>query len=251
MFDEGGVNGRVGAIMIVLSLLLLTNLLTNVNALSLAMLQHAGRSNSVLATGCSSRIYPMSSSAVDEVCVRRAITSDADDEAAYQCVIAKQDRLYWPEWAARRQLSARWDTWADVHILIATIQQPSGFEIVGTAEIIGPLDASQPLPRRCLLRDVWVDPVYRRQGLARRLIKAAERSSAELGVDCLSLEVQGENAPALALYTDLGFAEWTGDRLADRVTTQPFTALAQTLPGWMRGTIVLAKRLERGSLPLF
>lgn len=51
-----------------------------------------------------------------------------------------------------------------------------------------------------------VVPVHRRRGLARRLLAAHLADLAEAGVGALFLEVDAENAPALALYAALGFA---------------------------------------------
>jgi ribosomal-protein-alanine N-acetyltransferase len=54
---------------------------------------------------------------------------------------------------------------------------------------------------------VVVDPAARGQGIAGRLVNAAERH-ARLGKKALmSLEVRADNAPARALYRRLGYAE--------------------------------------------
>jgi ribosomal protein S18 acetylase RimI-like enzyme len=52
-----------------------------------------------------------------------------------------------------------------------------------------------------------VRPGYRRQGLAVRLLDAAAAWAAELGATRTVLQVSVTNAPALALYGSLGFAE--------------------------------------------
>ena len=176
------------------------------------------------------------------ISVRRAVISDARDEAAFRRVVATQDRSYWPGWEEQRQLSVRWNTWADVAILIAVDEQQPDLKIVGTAEIIGPLEASHPLPRRCLLRDVWVDANYRRRGIARRMIGAAEALAGELGEQCVSLEVKGDNDPAVSLYKSLGYTECGGDSPGDFLLS-PFAPMIKKAPGWMRGTLVLVKEM--------
>ncbi len=181
----------------------------------------------VIALG--SALTPLS----DGVHIRRARFSDARDEDAFRRAVARQERRYWPGWENKRQLSVRWDTWADVAILIA-VHDSQPDEVIGTAEVIGPLGPSPPLPKRCLLRDVWVDPQYRRQGIASRLIHAAEALVAEIlagdgGQRWLSLEVEGDNTAALHLYQKAGFVEAGGNRLV------------RSLPGWMRGTVLLVK----------
>ncbi len=50
-----------------------------------------------------------------------------------------------------------------------------------------------------------VDPSYRRQGVAVRLLAALEGLAREKGVETLTLEVRPSNAPAQALYGRRGF----------------------------------------------
>ena len=57
------------------------------------------------------------------------------------------------------------------------------------------------------LLNIAVDPVRRRQGVARRLIDALFDEARRREADQLFLEVRASNDPALALYRDLGFAE--------------------------------------------
>ena len=47
----------------------------------------------------------------------------------------------------------------------------------------------------------------RRQGIARALVQALCRELAAKGVQSLTLEVRASNAPAIALYETLGFAQ--------------------------------------------
>mmetsp|Transcript_53204 Transcript_53204/g.137634 ORF Transcript_53204/g.137634 Transcript_53204/m.137634 type:complete len:212 (-) Transcript_53204:282-917(-) len=196
---------------------------------------------------CSEGMIRRGSDPCSSLAIRQAIITDARDEAAFRQVVASQERTYWPGWEERRVLSVRWNTWADVAILVATEDQPMGLDdlvIVGTAEVIGPLAASSPLPERCLLRDVWVAESYRRQGIASRLIGAAEALVQEKNqCSCVSLEVQGENQAAMALYERAGYTEVGGDSPADQILS-PLAPLVKSLPGWMRGTVVLTKNLE-------
>ena len=181
--------------------------------------------------------------------------TDAADAAAYREVSQSRDTLVRPgvaHDAPERTLSVRWSTSASVTVLVAVTSSatpgvPGGEprplasgqppSIVGTLEMIGPLEASGALPRRCLLRDVWVAEPHRRRGLARRLMVAAEESVASQGVAFISLEVQGSNGPALELYETLGFTEVEGER-------SPIErAVVQALPLWLREGIVLGKAL--------
>ncbi|MEM7731801.1 MAG: GNAT family N-acetyltransferase [Pseudomonadota bacterium] len=55
------------------------------------------------------------------------------------------------------------------------------------------------------------DPVHRRQGHARALLKALETHAKANGASTLFLEVSSENAPAIALYHSAGY-QVTGRR---------------------------------------
>ncbi len=49
------------------------------------------------------------------------------------------------------------------------------------------------------------DPVFRRQGFAKKLVRAALRRLGERGTARLNLDVAADNSAGLALYTGLGF----------------------------------------------
>ncbi len=55
--------------------------------------------------------------------------------------------------------------------------------------------------------NVAVDPAYRRQGIAQRLIEALLAGLQERGITSLSLEVRASNEAAIALYNKLGFRQ--------------------------------------------
>lgn len=57
------------------------------------------------------------------------------------------------------------------------------------------------------IQNVVSDPDYRRQGLARRLLEAVLAQLRAEGAERCMLEVRVSNAPAIALYRRLGFAE--------------------------------------------
>jgi ribosomal-protein-alanine N-acetyltransferase len=57
------------------------------------------------------------------------------------------------------------------------------------------------------LQRIGVGPAYRRRGLARTLLDGVVAAATEAGADRLLLEVQEDNAAALALYGSVGFAE--------------------------------------------
>lgn len=57
------------------------------------------------------------------------------------------------------------------------------------------------------LTELYVEPTFRRQGIARGLIALAERVAAERGARTLTLLTGADNLPARALYGALGYVE--------------------------------------------
>lgn len=53
---------------------------------------------------------------------------------------------------------------------------------------------------------IGTDPAHQRRGVGRRLLVALVDRARELGAEAVLLEVRVDNAPAIALYTSLGFA---------------------------------------------
>jgi ribosomal protein S18 acetylase RimI-like enzyme len=76
----------------------------------------------------------------------------------------------------------------------------AGYVMIG-ARI--PIPANRHVGR---IMAVAVDPRWRRRGLGRALLQAAEREAAGRGYRKLTLTVLGCNQPAIALYTSLGYA---------------------------------------------
>lgn len=66
---------------------------------------------------------------------------------------------------------------------------------------------SQSVPPETDLMNLAVAPEARGQGVARELMKELMRRLCEKGMQTLTLEVRASNAPAISLYTQLGFAQ--------------------------------------------
>lgn len=66
---------------------------------------------------------------------------------------------------------------------------------------------SQSVGDEADMMNVAVHPDYRRQGIARELVTGLVSALAEKGVHSLALEVRVSNAPAIALYEQLGFRQ--------------------------------------------
>src|SRR5690349_15289164 len=79
-----------------------------------------------------------------------------------------------------------------------------GPRMVGFAAI-HQVPASLGLSRFRQLRDLFVDPAMRRQGIARRLVETIRQAATGAGALRLSLQTETHNAAALALYRQCGF----------------------------------------------
>ena len=66
---------------------------------------------------------------------------------------------------------------------------------------------SQSVGDEADMMNVAVHPDYRRRGIARELVMGLVAALGEKGVHSLVLEVRASNAPAIALYEQLGFIQ--------------------------------------------
>ena len=66
---------------------------------------------------------------------------------------------------------------------------------------------SQTVMEETDMMNVAVHPDFRRQGIAEALVSGLVEHLKTMGSHCLTLEVRASNAPAIALYEKLGFAE--------------------------------------------
>ena len=148
-----------------------------------------------------------------------------------------------PEEAYRRRVAARLGTAIDDNatVIIALLPRTEEPEVVGTCDCIDlpvghrPCRAVGPkLPRRLLLRNLWVAEDHRRQGLARRLMEQASELAHSRGVAMLALEVLANNEPAVSLYQSMGFRE---------IDDSPGGFKLPDWMGSMRGSLVLVKDL--------
>ena len=68
---------------------------------------------------------------------------------------------------------------------------------VGSQSVMGEAD----------MMNIAVDPAFRRQGIARKLVLGLVEALSRRDVTSLTLEVRASNEPAKALYASLGFAQ--------------------------------------------
>jgi ribosomal protein S18 acetylase RimI-like enzyme len=61
--------------------------------------------------------------------------------------------------------------------------------------------------RDAFVDELYVEPQYRRRGIARRAMQLVEERAREMGVQAIHLEVDHGNDPALELYRGTGYAD--------------------------------------------
>ena len=97
----------------------------------------------------------------------------------------------WSEMSIASELQNLWSYW-----LVAV----SGDTVVGYIGSQSSIDEADVM-------NVAVQPVFRRQGIAEKLISTLVEELKKRGIHALMLEVRASNAPAIALYEKLGFQQ--------------------------------------------
>mmetsp|Transcript_32263 Transcript_32263/g.101277 ORF Transcript_32263/g.101277 Transcript_32263/m.101277 type:complete len:230 (-) Transcript_32263:139-828(-) len=142
-----------------------------------------------------------------------------------------------PEVARRRRVQARLGSAIrdKARVLIAADAAAAELAVIGTVDCValpagkGRRAMGPELPQRLLIRNLWVAEAFRRQGIGRRLMDAAEELAAEMHIEFLSLDVLADNEPARRLYEGLGFTD---------LEPPPVP-----VPNWLRGALSLGKAL--------
>jgi ribosomal protein S18 acetylase RimI-like enzyme len=91
-------------------------------------------------------------------------------------------------------------------VFLVAERQPG--QLVGF--LIGTVEREIPIYRLSeygFIHDVWVEPDYRNEGLARQMVTLAGERFAELGVEQVRLDVLVSNDPARKLFGACGFRE--------------------------------------------
>ena len=115
--------------------------------------------------------------------------------AAHVPQIAELEKLCfsdpWSERSIETELSCRLSVW-----LVAL----EGDKVVGYVGSQTVIDESD-------MMNIAVHPDFRRRGIAEALVAELEAALRQRGSRALTLEVRDSNAPAIALYEKLGFAQ--------------------------------------------
>lgn len=88
--------------------------------------------------------------------------------------------------------------------------------------------------RGWMIGNVAVDPVWRRRGIARRLMEASIDLARAHDADWISLQVRSDNAAAHDLYKSLGFEDVGETIYFERVRFDAVTSPAQPIEGRLR-----------------
>lgn len=87
-----------------------------------------------------------------------------------------------------------------------------GGTLLGHVVLASHFGQGEKTRHKCEIWSVYVVPEARRSGTARALLGAAIEAARELGFEWLKLQVAEHNAPARALYENLGFEAFGVER---------------------------------------
>ena len=116
-------------------------------------------------------------------------------ELCHVASIAELEKLCfsdpWSENSIASELNSRLSYW------LVAVENGEVLGYIGSQSVLGESD----------MMNVAVHPDHRRRGIAEALVNALSRDLKERSNVCLTLEVRASNAPAIALYEKLGFAQ--------------------------------------------
>ena len=99
------------------------------------------------------------------------------------------------------------DPWS-VNSIASEVKNPLSLWLVAVeGEQLCGYIGSQSVMGESDMMNVAVNPEFRRKGIGEALVNALSQELKALGNTCLTLEVRASNAPAIALYEKLGFAQ--------------------------------------------
>ena len=99
------------------------------------------------------------------------------------------------------------DPWSERSIASELDNKLAFWLVAVEGETVAGYIGSQTVIDETDMMNVAVHPDFRRQGIAEALVNGLVANLKEIGSHCLTLEVRASNAPAIALYEKLGFAE--------------------------------------------
>ena len=99
------------------------------------------------------------------------------------------------------------DPWSEKSIASELDNKLAFWLVAAEGDTVAGYIGSQTVIDETDMMNVAVHPDFRRQGIAEALVNGLVENLKKMGSRCLTLEVRASNAPAIALYEKLGFAE--------------------------------------------
>ena len=99
------------------------------------------------------------------------------------------------------------DPWSEKSVASELDNKLAFWLVAAEGDTVAGYIGSQTVIDESDMMNVAVHPDFRRQGIAEALVNTLVENLKKMGSRCLTLEVRASNAPAIALYGKLGFAE--------------------------------------------
>ena len=99
------------------------------------------------------------------------------------------------------------DPWSENSIASELDNKLAFWLVAAEGETVAGYIGSQTVMDETDMMNVAVHPDFRRKGIAEALVNGLVEQLKTMDSHCLTLEVRASNAPAIALYEKLGFAE--------------------------------------------
>lgn len=109
--------------------------------------------------------------------------------------VAELEAICFPDPWSEKSVESELDNPLSLWLVAADEEKVVGY--VGSQTVLGETD----------MMNVAVDPDYRRQGIAEKLIEQLICKLRQAGSHCLTLEVRVSNEKAISLYEKMGFVE--------------------------------------------
>jgi ribosomal protein S18 acetylase RimI-like enzyme len=124
-----------------------------------------------------------------------------------------------------REEEARWTREENI-IRVRTTPQQTVFGAFDGATLVGIVgwrrETRRKFAHKSLIWGVFVDPAYRRTGIARRLMERAIAHAGASGVEQVQLSVSAQNPRAQTLYRSLGFTIYGTEPRSMRIDGEYF-----------------------------
>ena len=99
------------------------------------------------------------------------------------------------------------DPWSEKSVASELDNKLAFWLVAAEGDTVAGYIGSQTVIDETDMMNVAVHPDFRRQGIGEALVNTLVENLKKMGSRCLTLEVRASNAPAIALYEKLGFAE--------------------------------------------